>query len=576
LNAFASGNGIKNVIARTGEVFREAFRLSPLYSSDLSQGGSMKAFGEGLASNDPFCKDLLMAVTAPVAEGIKWHFMLDPEIDRLILTGGVCFFLKEYYRKAILQNLNALQFYPLSSDQLNDDQHSFWDERIVLGPCSDDAGLIGAAYVARDSPRLHRREILSSTPPYRVCRQHAIDYPVYVVDGMMQKREFPDDLLNPFGRVILVVDGTLNQLYGNSLQNLFTAPDRQVDTIVLRLSEGEKNLTALTELISSFENLAVRRRRDLIVAVGGGIILDIAGFAANIFRRGVPCLRIPTTLVGAIDAGIGVKNAVNFRQHKSRVGTYSAPYAVIVDPGFLSTLSDRQIRNGLSEALKIALVADPKLFELIEAHGEDLIRSKLQSHSGNELVCRSIRAMLLELAPNLHERNLDRFADYGHTFSPIFEFALNDVQHGEAVALDMALATALAAFTRVLDWTTARRILVAQDHLGLPITRSDMTLDMLVRGIQDARKHRGGRLRMPILRAIGDATFIDEVSEPVLSDALAFIQSWPVLSVVDKRGPGDSSGLTKFRELEKKPSSEMEKATWNVRSGSSTVDQADA
>jgi 3-dehydroquinate synthetase/predicted NBD/HSP70 family sugar kinase len=576
LNAFASGNGIKNVIAHVRENIPESSRVSPLHRNDAAQDGSMKAFAEGLSSNDPLCKDLLMAVTAPVAEAIKWHFMLDPEIDRLILTGGVCFFFKDYYRKAILENLNALQFYPLSGDQLKSNQGSFWDERIVLGPCSDDAGLVGAAYVARELPRLHRRETLSGGPPYRVSRHHAIDYPVYVVDGMLQNEEFPRDLLNPFERVILVIDGTVNELYGDPLQKLFATRGLRVDTIVLRLSEGGKNLAALTQLISSFEDLALRRRRDLIVAVGGGVPLDVAGFAANIFRRGVPFLRIPTTLVGAIDAGIGLKNAVNFGQHKSRIGTYSAPHAVVIEPGFLSTLPDRQIRNGLSEALKIALVADRELFELIEAHGEELIRSKLQSHPGNELICRSIRAMLLELAPNLHERNLDRAVDYGHTFSPIFEFALSDVEHGEAVALDMALATAVAVLVGMLDIETAQRILVTQDRLGLPITCSGMTVEMLAIGIQDARKHRGGRLRMPILRAIGEATFIDEVSDAVLTDALDFIHSWVVSRAVGNRRSPENSGILAFKELAKKPSAKSEKPAWNVRSTSSALGQADA
>jgi 3-dehydroquinate synthetase/predicted NBD/HSP70 family sugar kinase len=521
LNAFASGNGIKRVLAQVREIFPQEFRASHLYRSDPTADAVMYALVEGLVKEDALCQKLLMAVTAPVAEAIKWHFMLDPEIDKLILTGGVCFLLQDYYRSAILEHLKALEFYPLTSDTA-----AFWADRVVLGPRSDDVGLIGAAYLARESPTIHRQETLTADPPYRVSRHHATDYQIHVVNGILQNESFPEGLLDPFERIILVADATVNEIYGDALRNLLAASDRSVETIVLRASEKQKDLLAVTQLVSSFENLAVSRRKDLIVAAGGGITLDIVGFATNIFRRGVPCLRIPTTLLGAIDAGIGLKNAVNFRQSKNRLGTYSAPYAVVVDPQFLATLSDRQARNGLSEALKIAVVADRTLYELIEEHARELVRTKLQSPYGTELIHRAIQAMLLELAPNLHERILGRFPDYGHTFSPRFEFELSDLEHGEAVALDMAFTTALAGLLGILDFRDAERILVTQHVLGLPIFRPGMTLEMLTRGICDARKHRGGKLQMPILRGIGEAMFIDEVSNTHLEQALAFIQTW--------------------------------------------------
>ena len=571
LNAFASGNGIKCVLARARELFPQEFRTSHLNRSDLTPDASMNVFAEGVATGDLLCKKLLMAVTAPVAEAIKWHFMLDPEIDKLILTGGVCFLLQDHYRSAILENLSALGFYPLTSDT-----GSFWADRVVLGPRSDDAGLIGAAYLARESPRIHRREALTADP-YRVSRYHAIDYPVHIVSGIFQNEAFPKDLLHPFERIILVADATVNEIYGDALRDLFTTPDRSLDTIVLRASEKEKDLLAVTELVSSFENLAVSRRKDLVVAAGGGITLDVVGFATNIFRRGVPCLRIPTTLLAAIDAGVGLKNAVNFRQRKSRLGTYSAPYAVVVDPQFLATLSNRQIRNGLSEALKIALVADRSLFELIEEHASDLVRTRLQCAHGTELIRRAIRAMLLELSPNLHERILGRLPDYGHTFSPIFEFELSDLEHGEAVALDMALATALSALLGMLDFCNAERILVTQHVLGLPIVRPGMTLDMLARGIDDAKKHRGGKLRMPILRGIGEATFIDEVSDTQLEQALAFIRSWSGEKAIGALRPVESLKLPSFAEsANRRPSVGIAAHASRRRPHSSDLGRADA
>jgi 3-dehydroquinate synthetase/predicted NBD/HSP70 family sugar kinase len=521
VNAFASGNGIDHVLNHAREMFPQEFGASYLNRGDLASSLSLGVLADGLANGDNLSKKILKAITAPVAEAIKWHFMLDPEIDKLILTGGVCFLLRDFYLASVLENLTELEFYPLTSDR-----ESFWADRVILGPISDNAGLLGAAYVARESPTIHRRETLTSGPPYRVSRQNAIDYPIHVVQNIFENEAFPEYLLDPFDRIILVVDATVNDLYGDPIRGVFAGRHRQLDSVVLRATEKQKDLFAVTEVVSSFDNLGVRRREDLIVAAGGGITLDIIAFAANLYRRGVPCLRLPTTLVAEIDAGIGVKNAVNFRQKKSRLGTFSPPYAVIVDPCFLSSLPGRQIRNGLSEALKIALVVDRPLFELIEEHAYQFGRTKLQCPQGGELIRGSIRAMLLELSPNLYERTLDRFPDYGHTFSPIFEFELSDLEHGEAVALDMAIATAFAAVSGILDIENAERILDTQHALGLPTFQAGLTVDMLLRGVHEAKRHRGGQLRMPVLCGIGEAIFVDEISEPRLEEALAFVRSW--------------------------------------------------
>jgi len=518
LNAFASGNGIQRVLEKVPETFNGEFSKSSLHNCPEL---SLSALLHGLTNGDALARKILKAITAPVAEAIKWHFMLDPEIDQLILTGGVSLSLGNFYLASIFENLSELEFYPLTQDR-----EAFWADRVILGPATDDAGMIGAAYVAREAPLLHRRESLNSEPAYRVSRQNAVDYPVEIVQDIFEKNAFPKHLIEPFERIVLVADSKIDELYGEAIRVMLSGPRRNVDTVILQANESDKNLAAVTEVVSAFETLGLRRRKDLVVAAGGGITLDIVGFSASIFRRGVSYMRLPTSLVAEIDAGIGVKTGVNFRQKKSRLGTFSAPYAVVVDPCFLSTLPDRQIRNGLSEALKIALVADRTLFDLIEENAFHLLRTRLQCPEGVELIRRAIRAMLLELSPNLYERTLDRLPDYGHTFSPVFEFELDDLQHGEAVALDMALATALAALRGTLNVEQAERILDVQFSLGLPIAAPEVTVEMLLHGVCDAKKHRGGQLRMPILTGIGHASFIDEISEEQLNEALSFVRAW--------------------------------------------------
>jgi len=518
VNAFSSGNGIKHVLGKVRELFPEEFRASTMSKSkgDLS----LDTLAEGLVNGDTLARKVLKAVTLPVAEAIKWHFTLDPEIDKLILTGGVCFLLGESYLDAVLENLSESGFYPLASGG-----ESYWAERVILGPCSDDAGLIGAAYIARELPKIHRHEMLNVQPPYRVSRQSALEYPIEVVQSVFQNEEFPQYLLKPFDRINLVIDSNVDEIYGDEIRKLLSGPKRTVETTVLQVTEKQKDMFSVMDVISTFEKLGIRRRNDLTVAAGGGVVLDIVSFACSIWRRGVPFMKLPTTLLAEIDAGIGIKTGVNFRQNKSRLGTFTPPYAVVVDPCFLKTLSDRQIRNGLSESLKIALMTDSVLFDLLEEHAYYLMHTKLQCEQGRELVCRSIRAMMLELSPNLTEIWLERRPDYGHTFSPIFEFEMSDLEHGEAVALDMAVTTGIAVATGSLGVREAERVLTTQQALGLPILREGTTVDMLVRGMRDARKHRGGRLRMPVLSGIGEATFVDEVSDSQLEESIDFIRA---------------------------------------------------
>ena len=520
VNAFASGNGIRHVLAKVRELLPEEFRASALNTGDKAAEISVDTLADGLAVGDALSRKVLKAVTLPIAEAIKWHFLLDPEIDKLILTGGVCFLLGESYLRAVLENLSESGFYPLASGA-----ESYWADRVILGPQSDDAGLIGAAYIARESLKIHRQEALNVQPPYRVSRQSALEYPIEVVQSVFQKEEFPQYILKPFDRIILVIDSNVNDIYGDEIRKLLAGSNRTVETAVLQMSEKQKDMFSVMDVISTFERVGLRRRNDLTVAAGGGVVLDIVSFACSIWRRGVPFMKLPTTLLAEIDAGIGIKTGVNFRQNKNRLGTFTPPYAVVVDPCFLKTLPERQIRNGLSESLKIALMNDRVLFELLEEHACYLMDTKLQCKEGRELICRSIRAMMMELSPNLTEIWLERRPDYGHTFSPIFEFELSDLEHGEAVALDMAVSTGIAVMQGILDVDAAERVLATQHSLGLPILRDGTTVDMLMRGIRDARKHRGGRLRMPVLSGIGEATFIDEVSEAQLEESLDFIRA---------------------------------------------------
>ena len=167
------------------------------------------------------------------------------------------------------------------------------------------------------------------------------------------------------------------------------------------------------------------RRREPFLAIGGGVLLDIAGMAASLYRRVVPFVRVPITLLSIVDASVGVKNGVDYccaltdETYKNRVGTFYAPSSCLLDNSFIASQDARNISNGFGEILKLALVRSSDLFELLETHGAALVESRfaptlsVPSGVSDRIIDLSIQIMLEELGPNLWEYNLERCVDYG-------------------------------------------------------------------------------------------------------------------------------------------------------------------
>merc|ERR1740127_214011 len=185
--------------------------------------------------------------------------------------------------------------------------------------------------------------------------------------------------------------------------------------------------------------------------------MDIVGFAASIYRRRTPYIRVPTTLMGYVDASVGAKTGVNFAGKKNKLGAYIPPALTLLDRSFLATLDERQLSNGAAEIAKMALVKDPELFGLLADFGPELIAHKFQdlpdadgraATAPSRVLYLSIQTMLEELAPNLWEDSLNRLVDFGHVFSMELEMSAlgteYELMHGEAVATDMAYMTVLS------------------------------------------------------------------------------------------------------------------------------------
>ncbi|APU16235.1 sedoheptulose 7-phosphate cyclase [Actinoalloteichus fjordicus] len=328
-------------------------------------------------------------------------------------------------------------------------------------------------------------------------------------------------------RRFVVVDDEVDRVHGERIRGYLDHHGVDYAMTVLAASEASKEFDTAARVLERLDAFAIARRSEPVIIIGGGVLLDVAGLAASLYRRGTPFLRVPTTLIGLVDAGIGVKTGVNFNGHKNRLGTYAPADLTLLDRTFLGTLDRRQISNGLGEILKIALIKDLALFELLERHGAALLDERFQGltpagdDAARTALRRAVDGMLAELTPNLWEDDLERRVDYGHTFSPTLEMsALPALLHGEAVCVDMALTTVLACRRGLVTVAERDRVLAIMRTLELPCFHPLLDSELLVRALADTVRHRDGRQRLPLPLGIGEVCFVDDVTAEELATSV--------------------------------------------------------
>ncbi len=322
-------------------------------------------------------------------------------------------------------------------------------------------------------------------------------------------------------RALLVTTPTVDRLYGAGLRHVLARWGVQAEVSVIPLGEARKSMITVLEICSRVRQAGLGRH-DVLVAFGGGVCSDVVSLAASLVRRGLPYVCVPTTLVGMVDAAIGLKGGVNFRGAKNYLGCFLPPEVALVDLTWLRTLPRAELRCGVSEMVKMALVRDPGLFRLLEDNGRALLGSAFQSPPdiARDAVGRSIGLMLEELEPNGYEdRTLERLVDFGHTFSGAMEERSGfTLRHGHAVAVDMVLTGALGVELGLLAEPDWHRIVALYHRLHLPFLVPQCTPVVLAEAVRSTVAHRGGRLNLVIPTGIGDATFLRDAAD--LSPAL--------------------------------------------------------
>lgn len=341
-----------------------------------------------------------------------------------------------------------------------------------------------------------------------------------------------------YTRRFAVIDNAVEELYGDAIRAYFVARGIELTYCVISGGEAEKRPAAVDKILDELCAYKLRRREPFL-AIGGGVLLDIAGMAACTYRRGVPFVRVPTTLLAIVDASVGVKNGVDYccgvtdDTYKNRVGSFYAPSSCLLDNAFIATQDERNISNGFAEILKLALVRSQDLFELLEAHGAALVKSRFTSTPSvpdavsSRIIELSIQIMLEELGPNLWETVLDRCVDYGHTFSKLLEMVPGaDIMHGEAVNIDGFFCVVLSYLRGYIDMDTVNRIFNCMQSLNLPTDSVDLKTDLAWQSCADAVEHRHGEQRIPLITGLGESICVSDITREELDRAIGMMKDF--------------------------------------------------
>ncbi|MDA9058178.1 sedoheptulose 7-phosphate cyclase [Candidatus Thioglobus sp.] len=318
---------------------------------------------------------------------------------------------------------------------------------------------------------------------------------------------------------LVVVDTKVHGIYGNKIQEYLKHNKVNFKIVIIDAIENQKNLKTLIYLLDEIESFGLNRRDEPIIAVGGGVLLDIVGLAANLYRRGVPYIRIPTTLLSLVDASVGAKTGINFNERRNRLGSYYLPLASYLDTSFLKTLEPIEISSGLGEILKMAVVKDKKLFDILQLSGKKLYKEKFDNcYDATEVIARTISGMKDELQQNLWEQDLERYVDFGHSFSPILEIrSLNDstvesLTHGQAVTLDVIFSCVISHIRNMFTQDDVLSVIALSRAMGLPVFHPYFgNVDFLTEALNDTIKHRNGNQNLPIPIGIGSSIFINDL-----------------------------------------------------------------
>jgi 3-dehydroquinate synthase len=307
------------------------------------------------------------------------------------------------------------------------------------------------------------------------------------------------------------------KLYTKTIKKNFSG--KRFKIIVSADGEKAKSKHWLSKIIKTILELDKQNKKPFIVCLGGGTIGDSGGFAASIYKRGIPCLQIPTTLIGQIDSSIGGKTAIDLPQAKNILGSFYQPKAVLIDPDFLTTLSKKDLREGLAEAIKYGIIKDKSLFSLIKNNSKKILN--LEQGLINKIIyrCAKIKAEIVE-EDEKEKKGIRTILNFGHTFAHGLEAAsqYKKISHGKAVAIGMLYAAYLSYNLNRCSMQEVEKIKKVLESYGLP-TKINFNPQKVLNSIKYDKKFTTGKIRMVLIKRIAKTEISTKITAQDLKKA---------------------------------------------------------
>jgi 3-dehydroquinate synthase len=322
------------------------------------------------------------------------------------------------------------------------------------------------------------------------------------------------------GTTALVVYDVNTARHADSVRTALESAGFRVEEAHEAPGEEQKCLAAAGRLYDRLAELPADRQT-LVVAVGGGVIGDLAGFVAATYARGLPFLIVPTTLLAMVDSSVGGKVAINHPKAKNLIGAFHQPVGVWIDTATLDTLPDREYRSGLAEVVKYGVILDPELFAYLEAHAGELLARQPEIVRHVVARCCRLKADVVE-KDERETTGLRAILNYGHTFAHAFETVAGYGRwlHGEAVAAGMICASRLAEGRGLVSEAVTRRLRELLARFHLPTQPEHWPVEALLTTMRNDKKSVGGKLRLVLPRRLGEVALTDGIEDEEVRQVL--------------------------------------------------------
>ncbi|MFI4890289.1 MAG: 3-dehydroquinate synthase [Steroidobacterales bacterium] len=341
-------------------------------------------------------------------------------------------------------------------------------------------------------------------------------YPIAIAPGLLRDRRWMDEHV-PGSSLLIVSNTTVAPLYlAQLLQGL---GDRQIATCILPDGEAYKTLQTAGTVFDALVHHKLHRDAT-VVALGGGVVGDIAGFAAACYQRGIALFQVPTTLLAQVDSSVGGKTGVNHPGGKNLIGAFHQPVAVAADTDTLASLPDRELRAGLAEVIKYGCIWDSTLFAWLEGNVAQILARDADALT--RAIARSCEIKAMVVAQDEREQNLRAILNFGHTFAHAIEAATGYARylHGEAVALGMLLASEFSSRLGMIDADVTRRVRALLTIAGLPTEMPRIGAVRALELMQMDKKVLAGSIRLVLLERLGRAAIVGHYPQDALQQLL--------------------------------------------------------